>query len=268
MFNTMLNLNRTFGIEIECFIPRARSIDSFIEICREEGLEGVTYEGYTHRITRGWKIVTDVSICAGAGHRGIEVVSPILKGVDGLNQVQAMCRALNRVNANVNKSCGLHVHHDAQDFASKHFDNIKEMYRRMEPELDKMMPASRRGTRVEYVGSCIGVTNETWEYTRYRKLNLCSYARQGTIEFRHHSGTVDAEKIVAWVHITQAIMERAKGRKFNTTVKNRQYLFDGLKLWGFNAPSAEIKALNDTVRNYINNRQKKFGFGLQIAAAA
>ena len=44
---------------------------------------------------------------------------------------------------------------------------------------------------------------------RYCKVNLKSFRRHGTIEFRHHSGSTDFEKISNWIILTQAIVERA-----------------------------------------------------------
>ena len=41
---------------------------------------------------------------------------------------------------------------------------------------------------------------------RYYGTNLCALQKYGTIEFRYHSGTVDAEKIIAWVRILNAIV--------------------------------------------------------------
>jgi hypothetical protein len=44
-------------------------------------------------------------------------------------------------------------------------------------------------------------------FDRYQKLNLESLERHGTIEFRQHSGTVDAEKAVNWVRLCTAFIE-------------------------------------------------------------
>lgn len=40
-----------------------------------------------------------------------------------------------------------------------------------------------------------------------------SLLRHGTIEFRHHSGTIEATKILAWVKMTRAIVERGAETK-------------------------------------------------------
>ena len=46
--------------------------------------------------------------------------------------------------------------------------------------------------------------------SRYTKLNLQSYSRYGTCEFRGHQGTLDYTKIVAWVALTQNLVLKAK----------------------------------------------------------
>jgi hypothetical protein len=43
--------------------------------------------------------------------------------------------------------------------------------------------------------------------TRYRALNLHSYWHRGTIEFRHHHGTVDAEKIRNWGMVCMSVVD-------------------------------------------------------------
>jgi hypothetical protein len=44
---------------------------------------------------------------------------------------------------------------------------------------------------------------------RFVKLNYQAFWRHGTVEFRHHSGTVDAAKIIKWVVFCQKLVETA-----------------------------------------------------------
>jgi hypothetical protein len=46
--------------------------------------------------------------------------------------------------------------------------------------------------------------------TRYIKLNLQSYVKYGTIEFRQHSGTIEFEKMYNWILLTQQMVEAGK----------------------------------------------------------
>ena len=43
---------------------------------------------------------------------------------------------------------------------------------------------------------------------RYHKLNLQSYSRYGTIEVRHHGGTMNADKVCHWVTMLLCLMDR------------------------------------------------------------
>ena len=56
-------------------------------------------EGYNHTTRPYWKIVTDASV----SHEGLEIVSPVLKGQDGLNQLEKVLKALNQVELRLTK---------------------------------------------------------------------------------------------------------------------------------------------------------------------
>ncbi len=222
--NSGFNRNRTFGIEIEGLSPLtrndlARSLETFGIRC--------VYEGYNHRRRNHWKIVTDGSICEDRGTVGFELVSPPLRGVEGLEEIRKVCKALQQIGCRVNRSCGLHVHHDASDYTVESFKNLYAIYIRYEAAIDELVSESRRGQRNGYCASLGGeqglerVKNvkEMYQLTcnafpsRYVKLNCQSYEIHGTVEFRQHQGTTDGEKIVAWVVFTQMLVERAVAGK-------------------------------------------------------
>ena len=95
-----------FGVELELTnVNRQQLIDTL-------AVKGIDcqYDGYTHAVTSHWKLVVDSSI-HGAG--GVELVSPILNGMAGMKELREVCIALHFIDAKVNNSCGLHVHHQA-----------------------------------------------------------------------------------------------------------------------------------------------------------
>ena len=98
--------NRNFGVEIEAYnCTRDR-------LARELTAAGirVEVEGYNHTDhTDHWKLVTDSSL---HGNNTFELVSPILHGEQGLEELEKVCWVLDLCNAKVNDSCGLHVHMD------------------------------------------------------------------------------------------------------------------------------------------------------------
>lgn len=193
-----------FGIEIEFYVPQRVSASMVTRSLSEAGIE--TYsEHYNHSTRSYWKVVTDGSLGL-AGFNGLELVSPPMEDTaETFEQIRTACRVLGELNAVVRRSCGLHVHVDASRMTVDQVRNIFSRYGALENEIDAMMPASRRASNNTFCRSVAGVQlNRTTRIgdlmeNRYYKVNLTSYVRHGTIEFRQHSGTVNAEKIINWV---------------------------------------------------------------------
>ena len=45
---------------------------------------------------------------------------------------------------------------------------------------------------------------------RYKTVNVCAYGRHGTIEFRQHQGTTNADKILNWLAFCEAMVMTVK----------------------------------------------------------
>lgn len=214
----------TFGVEIEC-IGVLR--DALLQKVRAKGVN-IYYEGYNHRDNDSYyKVVSDASL---VGHNSAEIVSPILKGKDGLNSLKIVCDALNEIGANVNRSCGLHVHLDASKMTIKHWRNLYINYARLENIIDSFMPRSRRANNNGFCRSialyprleatilhCDNIEQiRSYFASRYFKINVESFLRHGTVEFRQHSGTIDFEKISMWLSFLQKLLAYSK----NETIEN------------------------------------------------
>jgi len=262
MKTALKNTTRTFGIELEV-------IADGHQVARNMTAAGLPtqYEGYNHRTRNVWKVVYDASVSGGC-----ELVSPPLKGIEGLEQIETACRVLNEMGARVNRSCGFHVHHDARDFKVQNLRNVVQLYAAYESEIDKMMPASRRGNANGFLRSlkqhaCLEtsahgiVASQNVSYrtdARYTKVNVNAFTQHGTVEFRQHSGTVDAEKVIAWVILTQRMMERCKGtRKAPTAEQGR--IRNILQSLGIrNCAGDQLEAGELALRNYVNARREYF----------
>lgn len=195
---------RKFGIELE--ISNISMRQSY-EAIRAIGIR-VEIEGYNHTDHADhWKIVRDGSV-----ENGHEVVSPILIGQDGLNEAVRVANALKAAGASANKTCGFHVHFDAHEMTVNEIRTICTRYAKYEAEIDRFMPRSRRADNNRFCRSVVrefGYTEFKTATTverladaqedRYFKVNLKAYLRHHTIEFRQHSGTVEAEKIQNWI---------------------------------------------------------------------
>lgn len=229
--------NRKFGVEIEFLATVDKD-----EVVREIRSNGIScdWEGYNHDDCEDhWKMVRD-------GSCGYELVSPILSGEDGLHQIEVVCGVLKQVGAKVDRSCGLHVHVDARNLAKKDVAKVFIGYARYEPLFDALMPESRRQNLNGYCQSIKSAVNYSHEFasdlqraynrlfhTRYTKVNLESLIRHGSIEFRQHSGTIDANKITNWVvlmvgFVDEIIKYRMATKQPVMTLANFKTLF-GIK---------------------------------------
>jgi hypothetical protein len=176
-------------------------------------------------------VTTDGSL--GYDH-GAEFVSPPLRGDEGFRQLQIVCRTLTGLGASVNKKCGFHVHVGVGGENIDFFKNLIRLYASAERQIDQFMPASRQGSanyfcspvrysadaldRATTVGQVAQAAGQhptaSRDGTRYRKLNLKSFFAYGTVEFRQHAGTCDAEKATQWVRLClQMVLAARAGEK-------------------------------------------------------
>ena len=204
--------DRKFGIEIE-FVGARR--DEVARRLRDAGIDAQS-EGYNHRTTSYWKIVSDSSLHHRSGMTG-ELVSPILQGADGFAQLETVCRVLNQIGGcTVNRTCGLHVHLDCRDMTAPQIATVWERYATYEQQIDMVMPQSRRG-QAHWCRSVVDHkhqmkqfnTKESQAYAmgRYYKVNLTNIATRGAMEFRQHSGTTEYRKIANWVCFLMQFVE-------------------------------------------------------------
>lgn len=238
------NFNRQFGVEIEAYnVTKEKLKKELIKL----GIS-VEIESYNHTTKTHWKIITDSSI---KGANGFELVSPILKGQQGLEQLEKVCKALKNCHAYINKSCGLHIHFDASKFKLKQFKNLVLNYADLENIIDAFLPNSRRANNNNYCKSIIShksaienastITQLTDAIPkRHNKINTKSYVKYKTIEFRHHSGTVEFDKISNWILFLHNLVE------FSTEKRVTQVNFEILKT--FNQPK---------IYTYLNNRKEE-----------
>lgn len=221
---------RKFGVEIEF-----TGIDeqTAVTAINAAGIP-ITYEGYTHRTSETWKLVRDSSC-------GLEAVSPVLQGEDGLRQIAKVCEALTAAGAKVDRKCGYHVHLDVADFELSHFKNLVKLWVKFEDVFDTFQPPSRRLNSNVYCMSNLNSFGMIYDgethaeacqrafkaidatdsiqalgalfASRYHKLNVQAYFRHRTIEVRHHAGTLNADKAVNWVRLMMELYDTARTAK-------------------------------------------------------
>ena len=208
----MLTANdTTFGIEIECLIPDT------VRIALGYYHNGRQIDG----LPTGWNAQTDGSIVRRSGFYAVEIVSPVLRGAEGLAQVAQVCQWLNSIGAEVNASCGLHVH---VGWSGDKAATIR--LTTMVANHEKAIFAST-GTHSRERGTyCRGVRNDRTmrsefldndtarQSSRYHVLNLTNLARrQPTVEFRAFAGTTNARKSAGYVRLCVGLVNKAANAK-------------------------------------------------------
>jgi hypothetical protein len=207
----------TFGVEFECTLPA-----------------GTCPVGAYHAgvqvpdLPPGWKAMRDGSIRAEeAGHQGVEVVSPVLKGEAGLREIQAVCRWLQSKGAKVNRSTGFHVHVGFQgdDVNLQRLASLaacqeealyavtgtkaRERNHYCKPiKEDRAFKQAFEGSKRPEKGHC---------RDRYHSLNITNLLSHGkpTVEFRLFAGTTSSLKAISYVRMCLAIVQKAATLKRN-----------------------------------------------------
>lgn len=239
----MALLDRTYGVEIECFAPHGLTREQCARDLTAIGIPAVS-ESYAaaHSVGATWKITTDGSL--GDYTRGFEIKSPPLAGEAGFATIQRVSDYMRSKGFNVSKSCGLHVHVDIRRpaFPIEAMRRLAMLYVENEPLIDTTMPPSRRNSANTYARSVrmvslqalstardlnsicdlmAGVSRGTTTTSRRRRLPVQSYGRKffklnfnpyntyGTVEFRHHAGTIEGGKINKWVMACLRMVHKA-----------------------------------------------------------
>ncbi|MFB3882854.1 MAG: amidoligase family protein, partial [Armatimonadota bacterium] len=211
----------TFGCEIECTIPKAQverlgiSIGSYHHGCP-----------LTAPFPQGWTAERDGSIHTDRrGFVPVEIVSPILKGRAGIEQVKQVARLLRELGASVNTSCGFHVHaglesvvgdspadiadwvaklmyqtsmHETALYAStgthrRENGTYARSVKRQQQAADKVRKAPDRRKRE-------ALRDVVYGLDRYHTLNLTNILSQkATVEWRAFAGTIEWTKMVGHI---------------------------------------------------------------------
>ncbi len=227
-YRPVFSEDRGYGVEFEFKISQSSGSVVASALSRETGIP-VIFRGYTHSVTEEWKLVTDASVSG-----GFELVSPVLFGADGLEQIKKLLAALRTVGARVDKSCGFHVHHSAADLDVDDVMSLLVFNITFDKVLDGFHPVSRRNNQFCYCEDdrpnrelASNMKSTKLEYLkrelfdrsfglnvnrvrRYRKLNILPFSTYGTVEFRQHAGTLNFEKAENWIIFTQLMVNKAK----------------------------------------------------------
>jgi hypothetical protein len=207
-----------FGVELEV---NGLYHDDFKSKMAEFGLRTFFTDYHDRSVDisdmKNWRIEEDSSC-------GYELISPILRGEDGVAVLETAVRILDETHWKCDSTCGMHVHIARKDFnGTPHIERFIENYRRLEASIDSMLCPSRKRNR--YCESIIGV-EMTADYceSRYHKVNVNN---RHTVEVRHHHGTTDWTEVSNWLYVLNAIFIISKTSFVSTSdvleiIKNRE----------------------------------------------
>jgi len=222
----------TFGVEIECLIPQAKVQELRISI-------GSYHHGYPlpAPFPQGWTAERDGSLRTNRrDYLPVEIVSPILKGRAGIEQVKQVAQLLKGLGGRVNVSTGLHVHigcesvvgqdstavaewvakllyqmamHETAVYAStgthrRENGSYARSIKRQKEDADRIRKAKTPSRKREELSWVVSQT------ARYQSLNLTNlFTHKATVEVRAFAGTVEWAKIVGHISTCLALAERA-----------------------------------------------------------
>lgn len=248
---------RKFGIEIETCSPLSSS--ELKRLIEQAGVLCVDHT-HTHRgnSSTHWMLKHDGSLSAGGGYRGIEVVSPPLDfdDPDQRVQVNTVASVLRDAGCQPNDSTGIHVHiegvnQDGSMLTARQIAAVACFFYKFEDAIYRIASSGweriRRGASEyakpipESVAKALGRVRDgddlrkvwagldprtgqrlqgTYSLDRYFAVNLHSYWLRNTIEFRCFNGSVNGDRMQAYIALCMAIVEDARHGHFRYAGKS------------------------------------------------
>lgn len=247
----------TFGVEFE-FVSKldGRLVAKlFGDLNLQHGIEGHgEYVEIKRRKYENWLITSDASLNDTIHYpECIEIVSPILKGKEGLKELLEVTRLLKILKIShfikQDRSCGTHVYHGTfhdhypisklikqMEYTQPFFNKLVSQHRILND--DDLMDVEDYETDYDYV--YIGAVKLSkyksgkkikYNHDRFLNLNITKFRKKGVVEFRQLQGTIDFKVITSWIIIGQKLVKRVK-----SIVRPVKSMFDFFKYLGIYNP--------------------------------
>lgn len=173
----------------------------------------------THKLTC-WTVTEDHSL----RNDGAEFVSAVVFGEDivlALNELEGYIKK-NIPKCEVTERCGLHIHVDVSALNTDELLSFIIGYALVEGALfnyvgrdrEKSIYCTPFNSSIDILQWLSDIKNNTdahdiertfRSFGKYTALNIAPVVRQGSVEFRHHKGTIDTSAIMTWINIIQQI---------------------------------------------------------------
>ncbi len=236
--------NITFGVEIETTIPQTAAVRIGQYHNGAQALAAIKLNGAVAEFPlfegKAWKTERDGSIVVGDfSRRACEFVSPVLRGEAGIAHLIAFVEFLREIGAEVNPSCGMHIHVSAAAAAgSEEQAAYLERLVRLVAFNSKALYAQTGTTSREKGAYCAPLGQQTREAvkrvkkskhvadaatgtSRYHILNLTNLQRIGTVEFRCFAGTLNTNKVLLHLFSVLALCIIARTAKTPASWDNK-----------------------------------------------
>jgi len=204
----------TFGVELELTVAETT-------VRRERMTIGAYHHGVqVPFLPEGWKAERDSSIRTAPGRAACEIVSPILKGEEGIKEVIKVVEILKSKDFAPNETTSVHVHvHFDPNWPADKLAKLISIVSYLEKGIFSVTGTKRR-ERGTY---CKGLrkygdqpkAKKELDPDRFHILNITNLVRniRPTVEFRAFSGSLNATKIVGWIQVCLGIVERTLDSK-------------------------------------------------------
>ena len=212
------DLNIGFGVELEFIADYncRRQFNNAMKTLLNDKYEDL--DRYNHNSGNKWILGRDVSVRSRSrGYSGFELTSPILhwneKDLNELKQVITLIK--NIFKGEINKTCGTHIHMSfkCDQLITEHFcKHFARSYARNEKSLfDRLVPLSRREDRCRWCRhtSVIYFNRSRYQKLNFNNVNLYNFGNELHLEFRQLDGTLDYERILAWIKLQRLFMMTA-----------------------------------------------------------
>lgn len=201
----------TFGVELETVMP----------------LGSVRAGGHGRGVQvpwlpTGWLADNDPSVRSDtSGLSGVEFVSPVLKGMDGIRQLCETVDAIKQRGGSVNSSCGLHVHVGFRKDDRPALERLVSAVANFEQAIYSQTGTKSRenGRWCRSLADAGGLRGAIarGRNSRYHVLNIIS--GKPTVEFRAFAGTLSKQKILGHVLTCLGLVEKSQAKPKKTQFK-------------------------------------------------
>ena len=265
----MKKLDRTFGVEIEFGLNRDTYGNFKDEFEMRTGEKVNVTSAYNTSVSNThWTLATDSSVLV-EGYIGRELKSPPIK-LSEIDRLKKVYEFLNEV-GKVNRTCGQHVHIDANDLTFKQQKKVLIAYLVNEDVIDMMHPISRRfgrGVGSQYCGSGHGRHELTREQTQDSSVNRnVNYPTDVSVQFmrlQNHYKSVVINECIKKIKKARSV-RRLQANGFAEKYSNVQIVERfGTMEFRQHAGTLEYNKIANWII-FLNNFVIGYGFGPAIA---